>query len=77
MLILAAVVADRIRIWIPTAALSISMVPFATVSLVVGTTSWILPRKLTTYIDNLLYTAYMRTTLFVFENVSAVKVKFF
>lgn len=74
MLILSAFIANQVRILIPTAALTLSMIPFATVSIPISVVSLILPRKLVVYIDNLLYTAYMRTTLFVFENISAVKV---
>uniref|UniRef100_A0AC34QWC0 Phospholipid/glycerol acyltransferase domain-containing protein n=1 Tax=Panagrolaimus sp. JU765 TaxID=591449 RepID=A0AC34QWC0_9BILA len=66
--------ADKLRVWVPTTLLSASMVPFATVSLCFGAVSWILPKKLWTWLDNKLYSTYMRLTLFVFEGVSEVEI---
>jgi 1-acyl-sn-glycerol-3-phosphate acyltransferase len=65
------------RVAIPTALLSASMVPYATVSLGIGAISWILPWKITNKLDTLLYRSFLRLTLFVFENVSAVKLHFY
>lgn len=74
MIITTIVLLDKARVYVPTAILSFSMVPYATASLVIGSASWILPREWTRAVDNFLYTMYLRTTLFVFENISSVKV---
>ncbi|KAE9549317.1 hypothetical protein FO519_007468 [Halicephalobus sp. NKZ332] len=74
MLIQAIIWVDKARFWIPTSLLSASMVPFASVSLSLGAFSWIVPRNLWRFLDNKLYSAYMRLTLFVFESVSDVEV---
>lgn len=77
MLLLSVVIADQIRAIIPCSLLSLSMVPFATVSLGIGTISWIMPRRVTQTLDNTLYRAYMRLCLFVFENISGVQLKLY
>ena len=77
MLIQAIIWIDKARFWIPTSLLSASMVPFATVSLSLGTLSWVTPKRLWKYLDNKLYSAYMRLTLFVFEGVSEVEINLY
>lgn len=77
MLISAIFIVGRFRILIPAAALTLSMIPFCTVIISINALSLILPKKLINFIDDFFYTAYIRTTLFVFENISAVKVKIF
>ncbi|KAE9419663.1 hypothetical protein Angca_001427, partial [Angiostrongylus cantonensis] len=76
MLLLTVVIADQIRAIIPCSLLSLSMVPFATVSLGIGAISWIMPRRVTQTLDNTLYRAYMRLCLFVFENISGVQASY-
>ncbi|ETN77595.1 hypothetical protein NECAME_10944 [Necator americanus] len=77
MILSALVVADQLRAAIPCSLLSLSMVPFATVSLGIGAVSWVVPRKTTQFLDNTLYRAYMRLCLFVFENLSGVQARLF
>ncbi|KAK6730690.1 hypothetical protein RB195_007265 [Necator americanus] len=77
MILSALVVADQLRAAIPCSLLSLSMVPFATVSLGIGAVSWVVPRKTTQFLDNTLYRAYMRLCLFVFENLSGVQIKLY
>ncbi|KHN70736.1 1-acyl-sn-glycerol-3-phosphate acyltransferase epsilon [Toxocara canis] len=53
------------------------MVPFASISLGMGALSWLIPRKVFSAVDNLLYSSYMRACLFVFENVASTKINFY
>uniref|UniRef100_A0A915D569 Phospholipid/glycerol acyltransferase domain-containing protein n=1 Tax=Ditylenchus dipsaci TaxID=166011 RepID=A0A915D569_9BILA len=77
MLLTALVLIDKARVAVPTALLSCSMVPFSSCSLVIEATSWITPKKWHKWLDNTLYTAYLRTCLFVFESVSAVEISLY
>lgn len=72
------VVIDVIRrytwVAIPASFLSLSMVPFASCALVIGSISWVVPRRVYVSLDNALYTSFMRICSFVFENVANVSV---
>lgn len=61
---------------VPASILSFSMVPYAFVSFVFETFSIILSKKWIKKIRNGMYRSYLRATLFIFENVSGVKVIF-
>lgn len=62
------------RAWIPAISLASTMVPFASVAIVNGALSCVLPHKVYCWIDNQLYKTFMRSCLFVFENCSAAKI---
>ncbi|CAI2311786.1 unnamed protein product [Caenorhabditis sp. 36 PRJEB53466] len=74
MLIALTVAADALRPVVPCSLLSLSMVPFASCSLVIGGISWIVPGHMAQKLDNFLYKSYMRLCLFVFENISGVEI---
>lgn len=76
MVLSSVVAANEMRAALPASYLSLSMVPFASISLGMGALSWFLPRRVFLAVDNLLYSSYMRMCLFVFENVAATRVGF-
>ncbi|VDM47392.1 unnamed protein product [Toxocara canis] len=77
-MVLSSVVAvNELRAALPASYLSFSMVPFASISLGMGALSWLIPRKVFSAVDNLLYSSYMRACLFVFENVASTKINFY
>ncbi len=75
MLLTAVVLADRLRPTLPAALLSLSSLPYAAAAVGVGVLSPLLPKELFIRIDNAMYSTYQRLVLFVFENLSAVKVR--
>lgn len=70
MLINAVIIADKLRVWIPTTILSASMIPFASLSIPMS----ILPRRLWRFLDNKLYSSYLRLCLYIFEGGSDVEI---
>lgn len=76
MLIALTVAVDALKPVVPCSLLSLSMVPFASCSIIIGGISWLVPNTLAQRLDNLLYKSYMRLCLFVFENLSGVEVRF-
>uniref|UniRef100_F1L5P3 1-acyl-sn-glycerol-3-phosphate acyltransferase epsilon n=1 Tax=Ascaris suum TaxID=6253 RepID=F1L5P3_ASCSU len=77
MVLSSVVAANEMRAALPASYLSLSMVPFASISLGMGALSWFLPRRVFLAVDNLLYSSYMRMCLFVFENVAATRINFY
>ncbi|KAK0427608.1 hypothetical protein QR680_010322 [Steinernema hermaphroditum] len=71
------VAAHELKAVIPTLYLAGSQLPFATVSLGIGAISWVLPARCFRALDNFLYKTYMRTCLFIFENLSGVTINFY
>lgn len=67
-------IATELRGIVPASILSSSMVPYATGSFVLEIFSIILSRKWIRKIRNVMYKNYLRATLFIFENISGVKV---
>lgn len=67
-------IATELRGIVPASILFSSMVPYATGSFVLEIFSIILCRKWIRKIRNVMYKNYLRATLFIFENVSGVKV---
>uniref|UniRef100_A0A8R1E1T2 PlsC domain-containing protein n=1 Tax=Caenorhabditis japonica TaxID=281687 RepID=A0A8R1E1T2_CAEJA len=74
MLIALTVAVDALRPVVPCSLLSFSMVPFASCSIIIGGVSWIVPNRVAQQLDSMLYKAYMRLCLFVFENLSGVEI---
>uniref|UniRef100_A0A915BPN5 Phospholipid/glycerol acyltransferase domain-containing protein n=1 Tax=Parascaris univalens TaxID=6257 RepID=A0A915BPN5_PARUN len=77
MVLSSVVAANEMRAALPASYLSLSMVPFASISLGMGALSWFLPRRVFLAVDNFLYSSYMRMCLFVFENVAATRINFY
>ncbi|TKR59516.1 hypothetical protein L596_029176 [Steinernema carpocapsae] len=67
----------ELKATIPGLYLGCSQLPFATAALGIGAVSWVLPAKCFRILDNFLYKTYMRTCLFVFENVSGVEISLY
>uniref|UniRef100_A0AC35TS54 PlsC domain-containing protein n=1 Tax=Rhabditophanes sp. KR3021 TaxID=114890 RepID=A0AC35TS54_9BILA len=63
-----------IRPYVPATLLTASMVPFATASLGLHAAGLVLPRRWVEYIDNKMFSSYLKMCLFVFENVSGVEI---
>lgn len=64
----------ELRGLIPATILTCSIIPYSSAVLILETFSFALPRKWTRKLRNEIYKNYLRTTLFIFENVSRVKV---
>ncbi|KAI6179704.1 PlsC domain-containing protein [Aphelenchoides besseyi] len=68
------VVAVENRAYLPAGVLAIQMIPFASLAIVNGSLSWIIPQQWYLWLDNRLYETFLRSCLFVFENCIAAKV---
>lgn len=67
----------RINIWriiLPTSFLVLSILPYTTISLILGALSWVIPFRIFIFFENLLYAAYMRSCMFVFEYLAGNEV---
>ncbi|KAK0427606.1 hypothetical protein QR680_010320 [Steinernema hermaphroditum] len=71
------VAAHDLRVTVPAFYLAGSQLPFATAALGIGAASWVLPAKCFRVLDNMLYTMYKRTCLFIFENLSGVTINYY
>ncbi|KAI6203779.1 PlsC domain-containing protein [Aphelenchoides besseyi] len=67
------VVAVENRAYLPAGVLAAQMIPFASLAIVNGTLSWIIPKHWYLWLDNRLYETFLRSCLFVFENCIAAK----
>jgi 1-acyl-sn-glycerol-3-phosphate acyltransferase len=73
----AIVLADELRVWVPTLLLSSSMVPYATTYITFCLPTRMISKELLQWLDNRLYTSYLRLCSFVFECVSNVSINFY
>uniref|UniRef100_A0A0K0FUT6 1-acyl-sn-glycerol-3-phosphate acyltransferase epsilon (inferred by orthology to a human protein) n=1 Tax=Strongyloides venezuelensis TaxID=75913 RepID=A0A0K0FUT6_STRVS len=63
-----------LRPLLPAALLSVSVVPYTSCSLLLHSTGIIVPRKWIEYIDNKMFSSYLKMCLFIFENCSGAKI---
>uniref|UniRef100_A0A914XSG5 Phospholipid/glycerol acyltransferase domain-containing protein n=1 Tax=Panagrolaimus superbus TaxID=310955 RepID=A0A914XSG5_9BILA len=77
MLLTAVVLIDKIRVWVPTLLLSSSMVPYATTYITICLPTRLVSKELLQWVDNKLYTSYLRLCSFVFECLSNVSINFY
>uniref|UniRef100_A0A0K0E541 PlsC domain-containing protein n=1 Tax=Strongyloides stercoralis TaxID=6248 RepID=A0A0K0E541_STRER len=63
-----------LRSLVPTSFLSISVIPYVSCSLVLHASGIVLPKKWIEYMDNKMFSSYLKICLFVFENCSNAKV---
>ncbi|MFH4982565.1 hypothetical protein AB6A40_009274 [Gnathostoma spinigerum] len=74
MLLSALIIINDFRALVPAAFLTFSWIPFATLAVGYSSAKSLVPRKIYLSVDNLLYSLYLRTCLFIFGTVSAVTV---
>lgn len=77
MLITAALAIDRLRFLVPTTTLFSASVPYFIGHLAWRTISLVMPKKFYVLVDDWMYSCYQRFALFIFEQVSGVRIVFY